>query len=119
MALNAGIKAVALKIQEAVTAKLANSDVCRWLSDAVSELADGGYGYYLDHIGDGTAGVVIYCCNGDIQQAPYSISQAGGKASATINADKAVDVLPKTTYVKQGDASEAAHEEPATLTVIQ
>lgn len=113
MALSAGIKAVALKIQEAVTAKLANSDVCRWLSDAVSELADGGYGYYLDHIGDGTAGVVIYCCNGDIQQAPYTISQAGGKASATIKADKAVDVLPMTSYVKQGAASEAAIPAPA------
>lgn len=115
MALSAGIKAVALLLQEAVTAKLANSDLCRWLADA---LADAGC-FYLDHIGDAVSGAVIYIDGGDIQQAPYTITQAGGKASATINTDKAVDVLPRTTYVKQGDASEAAHEEPIPLTDLE
>lgn len=94
MALSAGIKAVANLLQEAVTAQLANSDVCRWLSDALQEKGC----YYCDHIGDGTSGDVIYSQYPEMYKAPYQVTTVNGKPFVAIDDDKAVEVLPRTTY---------------------
>lgn len=98
--LSPGFQALALKLQEQST-ELSSSDVCRWLSDACKEVE--GYAYYVDHFGDGESGDVIYSCGGDLKRAPYSIRQVGGKWTATIEDDQAVDVLPRTTYEEEAD----------------
>lgn len=96
-----GLQAVALKIQEQAD-ELSNSDVCRWLSDALKDMED-GYCYYCDHIGDGESGDVIYSCNGNLKKAPYEIRSVNGKVTATIDDEEAVDVLPRTTYEPEAD----------------
>lgn len=110
MALSSAFRLVATKLQEATQAKLANSDVCKWLADALN---DEGDCWYLDHIAaEASSGTVIYASEGDFKQAPYTITQANGKASATINTDRAVAVLPRTAYVKQGEAAPPPEPEP-------
>src|SRR5712671_2104602 len=104
MALSSAFKAVALKLQEQAAAELSASDLCRWLSDACKDMAESGdYTYYLDHIGDSESGDVIYCCNGDMWKAPYTISTVNGKIAVNIDDESAVDVLPRTSYEPQVD----------------
>jgi len=104
MALSVAFKLVAAKLQEAAATALANSDVCKWLSDSIQDIAgEGSYGYYIDHIGDGTSGDVIYCCGGGLKKAPYQITSVNEKPFCHIDADKAVDVLPRTTYEEEVD----------------
>jgi hypothetical protein len=94
---------LAHKIQEA---GMMQSDVCKSLSDCIRDYHrdSSAYGYYIDHDGDGTEGNVVYCCNGDIKQAPYEIGGVAGKApEASIDFDSAIDVLPVTTYVPEAD----------------
>lgn len=98
MPLSKGWESVALKLQEQATG-LANSDVCRWLSDACN---DAGC-WYVDHIGDNESGDLVYCCSGDMKQAPYEIRTVNGKVTASIDTDAAIDVLPRTTYEPEAD----------------
>jgi hypothetical protein len=117
MALSAQWKAVAQKLQEQAAAELSASDLCRWLSDACRDMAeDGDYVYYIDHIGDSESGDVVYCCNGDMWKAPYTITQVNGKPFVHVDDEKAVDVLPRTTYEPQvDDADHYASMESAGL----
>ncbi len=104
MALSAAFKLVATKLQEAAATELSSNDLCKWLSDALHDLAeDNEYTYYIDHVGDSTSGDVVYCCNGDMWKAPYSCSMVNGKINIHIDDDKAIDVLPRTTYEPQVD----------------
>lgn len=103
--LTESFKALALKLQE-MAGDLSNSDVCRWLYDALRD-TPGGYCCYVDHIGDGSSGDVIYSCDGDMKRAPYEITTVNGKVTATIDTDNAFDVLPHTTY--EPEADEADH----------
>ena len=86
-------------------ASMLHSDVRARLADAVNDAhrGKGDYGYYIDHDGDGTEGNCVYSCNGDIRQAPYEISQRGGKAMANIDMDNSKNVVPQTTYVPESD----------------
>lgn len=86
-------------------AALMHSDVRSRLADAVNDAhrGSGGYGYYMDHDGDGTEGTVVYSSNGDIRQAPYEIGQRGGKAMANIDTANSKNVVPQTTYVPESD----------------
>lgn len=104
MKLSPGLQALAVKLQEQLD-ELSNSDVCRWLTDALRELD--GYAYYIDHFGDGKSGDVIYSCSGDMKRAPYEIRSVNGKVTASIDDENAIDVLPRTTY--EPEADEADH----------
>ena len=86
MALTKGWEALALKLQEAQSG-LANRDVCSRLSDAVNDVgrATNGYAHYVDHIGDGDSGDVIYSHNGDLKKAPYQMSTTNGKQVAAVS----------------------------------
>jgi hypothetical protein len=100
MALTKGFEALATKLQEQASSELSNSDVCRWLSDACNDMG----AYYIDHIGDGEDGDVIYCTNGDLKRTSYEITTVnGGKVTAAIDVDGAIDVLPRTTYEPEAD----------------
>ena len=101
VALNPGYKVLALKLQEVA---LMHGDVQKSLSDAIGDhhRASGEYGYYIDHDGDGSEGSVVYCCNGDIRQAPYEISSVAGKApTASIDFEASKNVLPVTQYLPE------------------
>ena len=101
MKIRQAFQTVALKLQEQADATLTNSDVCRWLGDALRDFE--GYCYYCDHIGDGNSGDVIYSCNGNLKKAPYEIRSVNGKMTATIDDESTVDVLPRTTYEEEAD----------------
>ena len=101
MKLRPGIQALAVKLQEQDDG-LSNSDVCRWLSDALASGSD-EYSYYIDHFGDGASGDVIYSCRGDMKRAGYEITKVNGKMTAQIDFDNAIDVLPRTVYEEEAD----------------
>lgn len=102
MALNAAFATVGRKLQEVATG-LSHNDLSRWLSDALSAIEGGRSGWLVDFIGDGESGDVIYSCDGDLMRAPYEISLVNGKQTASIDTDKAEDVLPRTEYVPEAD----------------
>jgi len=81
------------------------SDVAARLRDAINDWhsAQGKYGYYMDHMGDGDSGEVCYMCDGDIRRAPYEIQSQGGKAACQIDFDESVNVVPRTTYEEEAD----------------
>ena len=58
---------------------------------------------YLDHDGDGSEGNCTYMCKGDIRQAPYEISNVGGKSAANIDFDSSSNVVPVTQYVPEAE----------------
>ena len=104
VSLKPGFQVVALKIQEA--ADMAHSDVRAKLQSAVSDAhsgSNGGYGYYVDHTGDGESGDCIYSSNGDMKKAPYEISSVGGKSTTNLDTDNAVDVTPTVSYDELAD----------------
>lgn len=100
--MSAGYYLLAERLQEA---SMIHSDVGSRLRKAISDAHKGTdtYAYYLDHTGDGESGDVIYSSGRDIKKAPYSIT----KDSATMDAGKAVNVQPRTTYEKQTESKEA------------
>lgn len=103
----AGAKALALIAREAADASdVSANDLRGWLSDALRDARgdDGGYGwcYLTDFIGDGESGVVIFCCDGDLTQAPYTITQTDGNISVDIDMMQCVDVVQTTTYKREG-----------------
>lgn len=103
----AGAKALALIAREAADASDVSANNLRdWLSDALRDArgdSDGyGWCYLADFIGDGESGVVIFCCDGDLTQAPYTITQTDGNISVDIDVMQCVDVVQTTTYKREG-----------------
>lgn len=103
----AGAKALALIVREAADASdVSANDLRGWLSDALRDArgdSDGyGWCYLTDFIGDGESGVVIFCCDGDLTQAPYTITQTDGNISVDIDMMQCVDVVQATTYKREG-----------------
>jgi hypothetical protein len=100
MKLSAGFAALALRIQEALTSDLSNSDVMRRLSDCLQEQSSGSgmWCYCLDYFGDADAGDVIYCCGGDTFRAPYTFTTVDGKVACSIDMNAAIEVMPRTVY---------------------
>ncbi len=105
VALQAGFKVLALKLQEAA---MMHGDVRSRLADAVNDhhQAEGTYGHYIDHNGDGESGDVVYSSNGDVKQASYEIGSRGGKATANIDHENAKSVVPVTSYVPEAEDSD-------------
>ncbi len=99
MLLSAAFKAVALKLQEQATAQLSANDLCRWLSDALQDMGC----YYCDHIGDSQSGDVIYSGSEGLEKAPYQVTTVNGKPFVHVDEEKAVGVLPRTTYEEEVD----------------
>ncbi len=102
--LNQATREVAVKLHEATVA-LSQSDICRTLSAALSELFEDDYCYILDVFEQ--EGQVVYYQGGATRKAPFTITATGGKRTATINVDKAVDVLPRTVYDKVATEAKA------------
>jgi hypothetical protein len=109
MKLNAGVLAFALQLQEAIAAELSAGDILSRLRDALADNFRGtsSWGYYIDHIGDGSAGDVIYTCDGDTFKAPYTIIETPGAATCSIAFDEAVDVIGRMVW--EPEAEEADH----------
>lgn len=109
-------QALALIAREAADASDVSANNLRdWLSDALRDArgdSDGyGWCYLTDFIGDGESGVVIFCCDGDLTQAPYTIMQTDGNISVDIDMMQCVDVVQTTAYKRdgmEGMATEAA-----------
>lgn len=102
------IKLLADHLQQALYAREAaamHGTVRNQLSQAISDAhKDSGYGYYVDHSGDGSTGDVIYQSSGKLRKASYSIDKTDGKLSATIGHDKSKVVQAVTSY-KESDAA--------------
>jgi hypothetical protein len=99
--LSAGYAALALRMQEAVTA-ISNNDITRRLDSGLRDgNGSGVWCYMIDFFGDDRSGDVIYSCGGDLKKAPYTCSANG----ATVDIEKAVDVVPLTTYEIETTAS--------------
>ncbi len=106
-------KALALDAKEAADAgDVSNSDIRRWLEDAIRDIRADMDGYcwcYLtDFIGDGESGTVYFCCDGDLTAAPYTITQAADSVSISIDMEQAVDVVQATTYKREGNEGDVA-----------
>jgi hypothetical protein len=100
--------AVALKLQEA--SDMSSSDVRSRLSDAISDQhrGTGTWANYVDHIGDGDSGDVIYSADGDTKRAAYnSVDTAGAASKMSVDFDSAQDVTPRTIY--ESEPEEDAH----------
>ena len=90
------------------TSALQQSDVKSRLRDAINDhVQASGKSHkddeYLDHDGDGSEGNVVYCCKGDVRQAPYEIAQRGGKSTTSIDMDNSKNVVPHTQYIPEAD----------------
>ncbi len=97
VSLTPGMQVVALQLQEA---GMMHGDVQSRLSSAIRDHhnANGGYGYYVNHSGDGETGDVVYSDGGTTKCAPYEISSLGGKSTTNINHDAAETVVPTVSY---------------------
>lgn len=111
--LNQATREVAIKLHEA-TVSLSQTDICRTLSAALSDLFEDDYCYVLDVFE--TEGQVVYYQGGATRKAPYTIATGTGKRTATINVDKAVNVLPRTVYDKVATESAGASADGVKLT---
>lgn len=81
-----------------------HQNVRAMLSQAISDAhKDSGYGYYMDHSGDGETGDVVYQSSGKLKKTGYSIAKVDGKMSASVATDKAKNVTAVTTY-KESEA---------------
>lgn len=103
MSLLSKVFGVIPNLQEAA---MMHGNVTTQLSQAVQDAhRDNGYGYYVDHSGDGAAGDVVYRSNGKLKKAAYSIAKGvDGKMSTEISHGKARDVMAVTSY-KENDSS--------------
>ena len=104
MVLRSGYLMVAQKLQESADS-MTHGDVRARLSDAVHDAhkGTGKWASYMDHTGDGESGDCIYSCDGEVKSAPYEIGNVGGKATAHLDTDSAISVVPRTTYQPQAD----------------
>jgi hypothetical protein len=94
--------AILLKEADA-TLQLSHSDICKSISDALSDMFPGQYCYVRDVFGDDESGDLIYCCGSDTFKASYEIGLANGKRTTTIDTDNQVNVLPRTVYDEEAD----------------
>lgn len=108
MTLRGGFVALALKLQESAD-QLTSSDVCARLRDTLGDKyrGSGVWAYYVDHVGDGESGDVIFSRDGDMQRAPYSIEGTTGAVKCSIDFDKAENVVPRTIYEVETDEQDA------------
>jgi len=88
------------------TLELTQSDTCAALCDSLHDMFPGKYAYVRDVIGDWESGDVIYCCDGETYRAPYEIGMVNGKRTCTIDADQAINVVPRTVYDEEADESD-------------
>jgi hypothetical protein len=101
---------LAQTLQEAAES-LSSNELRSKLSDAVSKAHSGSQsGYYQDHVGDEDSGDCIYQCYGggesNTMKAPYSKGTDSSDEDYTLHTDKAVKVVPRTTYVEQPDEAD-------------
>lgn len=107
--LSQAAKFLALEFQNAQyirEAAVLHGNVRKQLDSAVSDLhKDGyGYGYYVDHSGDGSSGDVVYQSNGKLKKAGYAIGKGeDGKMSVSVAHDKAKNVTAVMSY-KESEA---------------
>lgn len=104
MKITGGILAVAMKLQEAA-AELSANDTAARLRDAIADCyrGTGKWAYYIDHIGDGESGDVIYSCDSDTYRAGYSMTGTAGAAKCVIDFENALDVVPRTIWEEEID----------------
>lgn len=110
MALSKGIELLALQIQsdqDIREAAMMHGNVRSRLQSAVDAAhKDSGYGYYVDHSGDGESGDVVYQSNGKLKKAAYTLGKGeDGKQTSSIAHDKAKPVTAVTSYKEAGSAS--------------
>ena len=106
MALRSEFVLLAQKLQEAMdSGDIPSSDIRSRLTDAVQDAfrSKGGYGCFLDYIGDGESGDCIYYDNGDLRKAPYELSTVNGKLAAKIDMEQSLNVQPTTSYAEEAD----------------
>ena len=103
MALSAGFKLVAQKLEEAATS-LSLNNISTRLADELRDKFPNQYCYLVDVFGDDESGDVVYCLDGDIYRASYQMGSVAGKAaSCEIDTENATDVVPRTTYEEEAD----------------
>lgn len=106
MVLTAGLQNVALKLAEQAT-RMCTDDVQKRLSKAVYAIGReaGEYCYLCAVFGDDQSGDVVYSCgyDGKLLKAPYAMTAT----ATTVDATKAVEVMPLTTYEPQTGTDEA------------
>lgn len=87
---------------------MSHADIETRLRDTLNDAyrGTGKWAYIVAVFGDDSTGEVVYSCDGDLMKAPYTCSKSG----ATIDTEKAVEVVPLTTYELEArdiEASEA------------
>lgn len=117
MALTKGFELLALQMQhdqDMREAAMMHGNVRSRLQSAVDAAhKDSGYGYYIDHSGDGESGDVIYQSNGKLKKAAYTLGKGeDGKQVSSIAHDKAKSVTAVTSY-KEGEAGTVSRETTA------
>ena len=104
--LSAAYLALALRLQEA-SSDMTASTVGQKLSAAIqtAHKGTGKWASYMDHMGDGDSGDVIYSCSGDIMSCPYEVVPNGDGVAATakLDLDSARKVSPRVTYEDMPD----------------
>ncbi len=113
--LSRGIKLLAIHLQNEQNlreAAMMHGDVRSRLQSAIQDAhSSSGYGYYVDHSGDGETGDVIYQSNGKLKKAAYSLGKgADGKQSASVATDKAKPVTAVTSYKESEDPTPVSRE---------
>lgn len=109
--LSQAAKFLAVEFQNAQNLREASTmhgDVRNQLASGVQDIhKDGfGYGYYVDHSGDGASGDVVYQSNGKLKKASYSIGKTeDGKRSVSIAHDKAKNVTAVTSYKESNETA--------------
>lgn len=108
--LSRGIKLLAIHLQNEQNlreAAMMHGDVRSRLQAAIQDAHSGsGYGYYVDHSGDGETGDVVYQSNGKLKKAAYQLGKgADGKQTASVSTDKAKPVTAVTSYKESGGTS--------------
>lgn len=101
--LSRGIKLLAIHLQNEQNlreAAMMHGDVRSRLQTAIQDAhSSSGYGYYVDHSGDGETGDVVYQSNGKLKKAAYQLGKgADGKQTASVSTDKAKPVTAVTSY---------------------
>ncbi len=107
----AAAKALALIAREAAdSADTSHNDLCKWLSDALQDCKpDGCWCYFVDFVGDGESGTVTFAMDGDLTQAPYTITNSDSGIAVKIDMGQCVDVLAMTTYKPEIDEPETEY----------
>lgn len=99
-----GWETIATQLQEAL--KLSHGDVAKALDSHLETQFPGQYSHVMDVFGDAESGDVVYHQAGKMQKAPYSVTKADGKHTATIDHKAAKQVTARTVY--ESEQQEAA-----------